>query len=326
MASLTESGKFPDENAQVANEYEDYRKSSKDKFEKQQKDNSEKKVGDTTEDVKKGFEDGSIFTTENKNNANTSPTQSSNSPKIKLNTSVEMLKKSGGAGERRNSLGKAVSSFCSNLFSKKQGNTPTGPALSPETLRREKEREKLERQKHEQDSRMAYFIAELQGEGRSDEEIQLHLFHLRDQAQFARPRSNSIGEWFRDFHQAFKDELSLRRDQQLATVHVSTINPFAAAPPSSNYGPDAVYSYEDLVALEPVSRGLTSLDHLPTVVYSGQDLPSSQTTCPICMTDFEQGEGLRWLQCTHHFHQECIDKWLAVGVTCPVCKCEVARE
>jgi len=324
MASLTESGKFPDENAR-ATEYAEYIRSSKDKFEKQQKDNSEKKVGDT-EDVKKGFEDGSIFTTGNDNiNTNTSPTQSSNSPKIKLNTSVEMLKKSGGAGERRNSLGKAVSSFCSNLFSKKQGNTPTGPVLSPETLRREKEREKLERKKHEQDWRMAHFIVELQAEGRSDEEIQNHLFHIRDQAQFARPRSNSIGEWFRDFHQAFKDEFSLRRDAQLASVHVSTINPFAAAL-SSNYGPDIPYSYEDLVALEPVSRGLTSLDHLPTVVYTGQDLPSSQITCAICMTDFEQGEGLRWLQCTHHFHQECIDKWLAVGVTCPVCKCEVSRE
>jgi len=32
--------------------------------------------------------------------------------------------------------------------------------------------------------------------------------------------------------------------------------------------------------------------------------------CSICMDDFEENEQLRQLQCNHHFHSKCIDKWL----------------
>jgi len=192
-------------------------------------------------------------------------------------------------------------------------------------MSKEKEKSKMERRKAEQDWRMARFIAELEMEGRSDEEIQLHIFHLRDQAQFARPRSNSIGDWFRDMHQAFKDEFTARHDRKCATIHVSTVNPFAAAVPA-NYMHDMGYSYEDLVSLEPVPRGLKSFDHLPTTVYEGQELPSNQTTCAVCMADFETSEELRSLHCTHHFHKDCIDKWLGVATTCPVCKGEVCSE
>jgi len=182
----------------------------------------------------------------------------------------------------------------------------------------------MERRKAEQDFRMARFIAELEMEGRSDEEIQLHLFHIRDQSQFRRPRSNSITDWFKEMHQAFKDEFTARQDR-CVTLHVSTANPFAAAAPA-NYMHDTGYSYEDLVSLEPVPRGLKSFDHLATTVYEGQDLPSDQTTCAVCMHEFETAEELRSLHCTHHFHKECIDKWLGVATTCPVCKGEVDRE
>jgi len=239
----------------------------------------------------------------------------------------------GSKGEMKlNSFSKLVSSF-SNVFSKRAETTTvtTTTTGSSDTLKREKK--KLESEKNEQDWRMAHFIAELQSEGRSDEEIQLHLFHLRDVAQFTRPRSNSmgsIGEWFRSMHQAFKDEFVIRRERQSVTIHVSTMNPFSATD-SSNYihdldlglGLGFGLTYEDLVALESVPRGVKSIDKLPVVAYTGQDLPSDQTSCAICMADFETEEELKWLQCSHYFHKECIDKWLSVGTTCPVCKGEV---
>jgi len=238
------------------------------------------------------------------------------SNEVKLNTSVGELKKSATL-ERRNSLSKMFS----NVFRRSSGsNSPTLVAAS----NKEKEKAKLERYKAEQDFRMARFIAELEMEGRSDEEIQLHLFHIRDQSQFRRPRSNSVTEWFKEMHQAFKDEFATRQDR-CATVHVSTLNPFAAAAPA-NYVHDIGYSYEDLVSLEPVPRGLKSCDHLETIVYEGQELPANQITCAVCMGDFVTAEELRSLKCTHHFHKDCIDKWLGVATTCPVCKGEVDRE
>jgi len=215
--------------------------------------------------------------------------------------------------ERRNSFSKFMSSL-SNVFK-------PPPTLTPQ----EKEKANVARKKREQDENMAHLIAQLEFEGKSDEEIQMHLFHLRDVAQHARPRSNSlVGDWFRDLNQAVKDEFNLRRGRQCMTVHVAEVNPFAAAMPA-NYVHDTGLSYEDLLRLEPVPRGMLSLDHLPTLVFEGQELPSSQTTCAVCITDFEVSEELRALECAHHFHKECIDKWLGVAPSCPVCKGEVSN-
>jgi len=225
-------------------------------------------------------------------------------------TPVGALKSS--SKERRNSFSKFMSSI-SNAFK-------PAPSLTPQ----EKEKEKAAKQKKHQDQNLAHLIAQLEFSGKSDEEIQLHLFHLRDIAQTASPKSNSmVGEWFRDMHQAFKDEFNVRRGRQCVTIHVADVNPFAAAMPA-NYVHDAAYSYEDLLRLEPVPRGLQSVDHLPTLVFEGQQLPSDQTTCAVCLCDFEMSEELRVLGCTHHFHKECIDKWLGVAPSCPVCKGEVS--
>jgi hypothetical protein len=48
-----------------------------------------------------------------------------------------------------------------------------------------------------------------------------------------------------------------------------------------------------------------------------------QDQCSICLMDFEQGDSLRTLQCTHHFHMACVDQWLAQSGQCPVCKKQV---
>ena len=42
--------------------------------------------------------------------------------------------------------------------------------------------------------------------------------------------------------------------------------------------------------------------------------------CSICIGEFEEGEGLRQLKCSHFFHAECIDEWLGKKDTCPLCK------
>merc|ERR1719440_1675962 len=42
--------------------------------------------------------------------------------------------------------------------------------------------------------------------------------------------------------------------------------------------------------------------------------------CSVCLMDFDQGDSLRTLECTHRFHMACIDQWLAQSGQCPVCK------
>lgn len=53
--------------------------------------------------------------------------------------------------------------------------------------------------------------------------------------------------------------------------------------------------------------------------------PESATQCMICLSEFEEGETLRRLPCTHVFHQTCIDEWLLHRSTqCCLCKVDVA--
>ncbi|RHZ56838.1 hypothetical protein Glove_396g85 [Diversispora epigaea] len=48
-----------------------------------------------------------------------------------------------------------------------------------------------------------------------------------------------------------------------------------------------------------------------------------QSTCPICLGDFELGEEVRILPCGHQYHTSCIDTWLLeVSSLCPMCKAD----
>ncbi|PON51347.1 43kDa postsynaptic protein [Parasponia andersonii] len=44
-------------------------------------------------------------------------------------------------------------------------------------------------------------------------------------------------------------------------------------------------------------------------------------TCPICLSEYRSKETLRCIpECKHCFHAECIDEWLRLNGTCPVCR------
>mmetsp|Transcript_25292 Transcript_25292/g.51964 ORF Transcript_25292/g.51964 Transcript_25292/m.51964 type:complete len:302 (+) Transcript_25292:73-978(+) len=68
---------------------------------------------------------------------------------------------------------------------------------------------------------------------------------------------------------------------------------------------------------------------LPLKKYS--DILDSQlegevdSTCPICISDFDLEEELRVLPCGHHFHSSCVDEWLRVNSTCPSCRRDIAK-
>lgn len=55
-------------------------------------------------------------------------------------------------------------------------------------------------------------------------------------------------------------------------------------------------------------------------VLSGED-----AECCICLSAYEDGAELRQLPCGHHFHCTCVDKWLYINATCPLCKYNILK-
>lgn len=48
--------------------------------------------------------------------------------------------------------------------------------------------------------------------------------------------------------------------------------------------------------------------------------------CAVCLTAFEDDDDLRLLpHCSHAFHPECIDPWLQLRVTCPLCRANLEK-
>ncbi|XP_047967434.1 E3 ubiquitin-protein ligase At1g63170-like isoform X2 [Salvia hispanica] len=54
-------------------------------------------------------------------------------------------------------------------------------------------------------------------------------------------------------------------------------------------------------------------------------LPLEDAECCICLCDYDDGSELRELPCAHHFHVACIDKWLYMNATCPLCKLNIIK-
>ncbi|KAI4302255.1 hypothetical protein MLD38_038029 [Melastoma candidum] len=43
--------------------------------------------------------------------------------------------------------------------------------------------------------------------------------------------------------------------------------------------------------------------------------------CSICLADYRKDDELRSLpDCNHRFHKKCIDRWLGLHPTCPICR------
>ncbi|XP_062202087.1 RING-H2 finger protein ATL70-like [Phragmites australis] len=75
-----------------------------------------------------------------------------------------------------------------------------------------------------------------------------------------------------------------------------------------------------------VEAGLdeAALKALPKVVYGEEEAEAGKTAaacCAVCLGEYAGGDVLRVLpECAHAFHQHCIDRWLRIQSTCPVCR------
>ena len=89
-------------------------------------------------------------------------------------------------------------------------------------------------------------------------------------------------------------------------------------------------SYEELLELEErlggqAHRGATDavIEALPLHRWTRADGKEEEACCSICLSDFENGDEVRTLPCSHQFHAACVDRWLKTNRACPVCKADV---
>jgi len=72
----------------------------------------------------------------------------------------------------------------------------------------------------------------------------------------------------------------------------------------------------------PKPRGASQavIDSMPVEKFCSEGFDASgETSCAVCLSEFEEGDGLRRLPCNHSFHRACIDKWLKRNKVCPLC-------
>lgn len=61
------------------------------------------------------------------------------------------------------------------------------------------------------------------------------------------------------------------------------------------------------------------IDNLPLVTITQEHI-DSESQCSVCMEDFHLDGVVRSLPCQHLFHTDCINPWLSLHNTCPICR------
>ncbi|GLT67928.1 hypothetical protein SLA2020_402010 [Shorea laevis] len=81
------------------------------------------------------------------------------------------------------------------------------------------------------------------------------------------------------------------------------------------------------IALQPAVGGAgldgPTIESYPkTLLGESRRLPNpSDNTCSICLSEYQPKEALRTIpDCKHYFHADCIDEWLRMNTTCPLCR------
>uniref|UniRef100_A0ACD5W1A7 Uncharacterized protein n=1 Tax=Avena sativa TaxID=4498 RepID=A0ACD5W1A7_AVESA len=121
-----------------------------------------------------------------------------------------------------------------------------------------------------------------------------------------------------------------RRD--LAASSSSASNPHALAlqrpPDGYGYELEAISVVVDAAACAPdgaAGLGAKELCALQVLVWESPS--SAKEHCAVCLGEMEDGELGRLLPaCRHVFHVSCIDAWLRLSSTCPVCRSAVRTE
>ena len=105
----------------------------------------------------------------------------------------------------------------------------------------------------------------------------------------------------------------------LASYFCTRVSPPRAAANRHHEPPD----HQPCVVVE-VGLDEATLGSYPRLLYSEAKLKKKDTTatcCSICLADYKGSDMLRLLpDCGHLFHLKCVDPWMRLHPTCPVCR------
>lgn len=69
----------------------------------------------------------------------------------------------------------------------------------------------------------------------------------------------------------------------------------------------------------------TKIDSIPVVITTQKDVDEN-AECAVCRSEYSIGEEGKRLPCDHIFHPACIDPWLQLHDSCPICRCNLNGE
>uniref|UniRef100_A0AAY4CRA4 RING-type domain-containing protein n=1 Tax=Denticeps clupeoides TaxID=299321 RepID=A0AAY4CRA4_9TELE len=84
--------------------------------------------------------------------------------------------------------------------------------------------------------------------------------------------------------------------------------------------------FGDDLELHPKQDTLKRLSALKTRLWSDAAQAAELDGCAVCLEQFHDNQCLRVLPCLHEFHRDCVDPWLLLQQTCPLCKRSVFSE
>lgn len=73
---------------------------------------------------------------------------------------------------------------------------------------------------------------------------------------------------------------------------------------------------------KPKGLNKTEIEHLTNYIQTNE---KDARSCVICLCRFELKSRIRSLPCSHVFHAKCVDKWLRLNRTCPICRRDAAK-
>ncbi|KAJ0253261.1 E3 ubiquitin-protein ligase MPSR1 [Hirschfeldia incana] len=138
-----------------------------------------------------------------------------------------------------------------------------------------------------------------------------------------RPLRNRDLYLFLPFFLGFSNQESSPGDDDVASTRdrVILVNPFT----------QGMIVLEESSGLNPLLRGLlesseeghppaskASIDAMPVI-----DTDGCEGECVICLEEWKAEETVKEMPCKHRFHGGCIEKWLGLHGSCPVCRYEM---
>lgn len=114
----------------------------------------------------------------------------------------------------------------------------------------------------------------------------------------------------------------------LAIVNIAVIGiPLLVCCLSIPGGIAVYYFYPRFFGLERIAKASPKLIQKMTklVAYSEGSMPLEDACCAICLCEYQNGEEMRYLNCGHHFHGDCVTDWLMRNRVCPFCKADIEK-